>query len=602
MTFSRKIFIAVFISTFMIGTILIWSAHWYVASSANEDFVSRYTVFSKILGDTLSRLDSNTETLMLNAAKVVAEKDAQKGLLSTNELRLLQSELGVTHLFVIDKRGRFVRSTNDAPEGIPNLFSFSESYRSLLTGDSLIEATPIIKPNPEPRPFKFLSIPNKNRTRIIEVGIRVEFIANTLVEAIASDQNVTEMTLYAPDGTPFGTFSRQNVIFQSEKKKLPSPFNTKIESDEAIRFFTKVTSSHPRCGQCDVAGSSVGGEYYYVLESTVSKRELKAVLAKASYLFLLIGLGNALLSWAVAYFLSRRLVKNIESAVERVRTIKNRGTLDGRINLKSGDELSFLTGEFDRLLDSLDESQKKLIEAEKVQSKVELARVVAHNIRSPIIAIEMMLPGLITVPDRVMKVLKNSVSEIKQLSEKLKSHTGASNLQEQMESQAEVVSVSNFISEIVQQKQIEYSELDRVHISFQMLPDDQNLHANINTLELRAVISNLINNAVESLGSTGGDVKIQLSGNADSCEILVTDNGIGIKPEHLQIIGRKHFSSKQESRGLGLYHAFRSVEIWGGRIILNSRVGEGTSATIRLPRMMPAVPNVGQSKISMREA
>ena len=186
MTFARKIFIAVFLSTLFVGTSLIWGAHRYVQNRAEADFISRYTVFTRILGDTLTQLDTNTEALMMNAAQVVAAKDKEEGLLSTERLRALQAKLGITHLFVIDKNGKFLRSTNDDPAGIPNLFSFSPTYRNLLTGESEVEATPVIKPNPEPKPFKFLSIANHDKSRIIEVGVRVDFIGKTLAEAIRS--------------------------------------------------------------------------------------------------------------------------------------------------------------------------------------------------------------------------------------------------------------------------------------------------------------------------------------------------------------------------------------------------------------------------------
>ncbi len=51
------------------------------------------------------------------------------------------------------------------------------------------------------------------------------------------------------------------------------------------------------------------------------------------------------------------------------------------------------------MLDALEESQKRLVEAEKAESKVQLARVVAHNIRSPVVAIEMMIPQMLTIQD-----------------------------------------------------------------------------------------------------------------------------------------------------------------------------------------------------------
>jgi hypothetical protein len=48
-----------------------------------------------------------------------------------------------------------------------------------------------------------------------------------------------------------------------------------------------------------------------------------------------------------------------------------------------------------------------------------MAKEVAHNIKSPVIAMEMLLPFLVNVPERIQKIFKNSVCEIKSLSDRL---------------------------------------------------------------------------------------------------------------------------------------------------------------------------------------
>ena len=584
MTFARKIFLAVFASTLLIGTLLIWAAYRYTVVRSEKEFVSRYQVLTKVLADTLSRLDASTETLMLNAAKMVVEKDAKHGLLSTDELRDLQSELGITHLFVIDKNGRFLRSTNDDPKGIPNLFSFCEKYRELITGDLKVEATPIIKPNPEPKPFKFLSIPNHDRSRIIEVGIRVDFIAKTLTEAIRSDKNVEAMSLFAPDGTPFGMFSEQNVVFEQKRADLPSSFAQPLQSSDFDYFYTKVISSHPQCCQCDVSGTSKNGEYYYVLENKVSKSELKALQANAGLLSVLVGLGNAVFSWALGRFLSRRLVRNIETAVRRVRAIKRGGEVKERISLKASDEISFLTQEFDHLLDSLEESQRKLIEAEKSQSRIELARVIAHNIRSPALAIEMTLPGLAQVPENVRQVLKSAAKEIKELSIKLKSHSDLLMTDTIEVPVADLVNPQIFLRNLIKQKEIEFSGRENSEIQFLFSEGQDEALVMVDALEFKAVLSNIINNAADSYGPGGGMIKIDLAFNPHACVIKVSDQGVGIPSEYLSRIGVQRFTLKGgNGSGLGLSHAFRVVKSWGGSVSVTSKAGVGTGVQIVLP-------------------
>jgi signal transduction histidine kinase len=587
MRFERKIFIAVFCSTFLIGSLLIWVGHHYASTKSREDFVSRYSVFNRVLSDTLTRLDTSTESLMLDAAKVVVARDAQKGLLSTDELKAMSAEIGMTHIFVVNKDGTFIRSTNEDPRLIPNLYSFSQDYRRLLQkGTYNKDATPIIQPMPEPKPYKFLFLPNSTRSRIIEVGVRVDSIAKTLMEAIKADPNVVSMSLYSPNGAPFGTFSADKVVFDGPKAPLPENLSVVIDDADSTHFYSKVTSSHTHCSQCDVSGTSSHGEYYYVLESSVSKSELNAIQARMRWAFVLLALLNLALAFGVAKLLSRRLVKNIRVAVERVRSIKASGDVTARIGIQGEDEVAFLTKEFDKLLDQREEAQDLLIEAEKTASKVQLARVVAHNIRSPIIAIEMMIPQLFMLTDRTRRVLTNSVNEIKELAEQLKSKPESVTVQSSSVGQVgEQVFIPVLVEDVVNQKQIEYGNRPEIQISFVNELNDSDVFSKASGIDLRSVISNLVNNAVESYGEAGGSITVVLSASDRMCTISVIDQGCGVSTENMNKLGQSCFTSKfGGDGGLGLVHATQTANSWGGRVRIQSEVEVGTRVTLEIPR------------------
>ena len=585
MRFQRKIFIAVFCSTLVIGSLLIWAAHRYTSARSRDEFVSRYTVFTKVLADTLTRLDTSTEALMLNAAQVVSARDAAKGLLSEGELKAMRAKLGVTHIFMVDKDGSFLRSTNEDPHLIPNLYSFCDEYRGLIGGSYDEDATPIIQPRPEPKPYKFLFIPNSTRQRIVEVGVRVDAIAKTLVEAVKADKNVRAMNLYSPGGLSFGKFEADNVSFDEAKGTLPENLNSIKEESNLIRFYSKVKSSHPRCCQCDRSGTSKNGEYYYVLESSVSKDELNAVQARAGLTFVFLAFGNIILSFLVAKALSCRLVKNIKTAVGRVRSLKQSGNLGERIRLEGKDEVAYLTREFDHLLDTLEQSQKRLVEAEKAESKIQLARVVAHNIKSPIVAIEMMIPQMVTLSERTRRILSNSVKEIKQLSEKLR-YKPETVILESIDSCVadELVFLPILLEDLVSQKQLEYCQREDIKIVFNRGACSAEAFAKINSTELKSILSNLINNAVDSYAGGAGQVEISLASGGSVCTITIVDRGCGIPAEYLKDLGSKPITFKGGGRGLGLIHATRTLEAWGGTIAFASEFGAGTEVRIQLKR------------------
>ena len=73
--------------------------------------------------------------------------------------------------------------------------------------------------------------------------------------------------------------------------------------------------------------------------------------------------------------------------------------------------------------------------------------------------------------------------------------------------------------------------------------------------------------------------------------ISVIDNGIGIPPENLTRIFDPFFTTKPEGKGvgLGLAVSYGIVEAHGGEIDVESKVGVGTTFTVRLPLTAPAV-------------
>jgi signal transduction histidine kinase len=66
----------------------------------------------------------------------------------------------------------------------------------------------------------------------------------------------------------------------------------------------------------------------------------------------------------------------------------------------------------------------------------------------------------------------------------------------------------------------------------------------------------------------------------------VIDRGTGMTPEHLGRAGEPFFTTKPAGAGtgLGLFVARATIEQLGGSLALASTVGQGTTATIVLPR------------------
>src|SRR5690606_5879774 len=103
---------------------------------------------------------------------------------------------------------------------------------------------------------------------------------------------------------------------------------------------------------------------------------------------------------------------------------------------------------------------------------------------------------------------------------------------------------------------------------------------------LRRVVDNLLDNARKY-----SDGPVELVARLDDDVVIeVIDHGIGIAPDDLARVFEPFFRADPSrtrapgGHGLGLARAARIVEAHGGRIAIDSRPGETTRATVRLPR------------------
>ncbi|WP_162138095.1 sensor histidine kinase [Pararhodospirillum photometricum] len=121
---------------------------------------------------------------------------------------------------------------------------------------------------------------------------------------------------------------------------------------------------------------------------------------------------------------------------------------------------------------------------------------------------------------------------------------------------------------------------------------------------IRQIILNLLSNAVK-FTQEGGQITVTVGQEANGGLVLmVADTGIGIPPEHLDLVLRPFHqvdaadTRRHEGTGLGLPLAKALVEKHGGTLRLDSKVGQGTRVMISLPteRVLSLPPPLGLSQ------
>jgi len=109
--------------------------------------------------------------------------------------------------------------------------------------------------------------------------------------------------------------------------------------------------------------------------------------------------------------------------------------------------------------------------------------------------------------------------------------------------------------------------------------------------QLPQVFQNLIGNAIKFRGSDPPAIRISASKKGREWVFAVADNGIGIAPEHAEIIfvifKRLHTRAEYPGSGIGLAICKRIIERQGGKIWVESQRGQGATFKFTLPVAAP---------------
>jgi two-component system, sporulation sensor kinase E len=118
--------------------------------------------------------------------------------------------------------------------------------------------------------------------------------------------------------------------------------------------------------------------------------------------------------------------------------------------------------------------------------------------------------------------------------------------------------------------------------------------------QMKQVLVNLIKNAMQAMTS-GGVLTLQTGSAGDWVWVDVSDTGGGIAEDKINHIFEPFYTTKKKGTGLGLMIVQRIIHQHGGKIELESRVGQGTAFRIRLPmherqpKLLAATKNETQS-------
>jgi signal transduction histidine kinase len=220
----------------------------------------------------------------------------------------------------------------------------------------------------------------------------------------------------------------------------------------------------------------------------------------------------------------------------------------------------------------------------------ELATQVAHDIRSPLAALNMSIKHLPPIPEEDKEIINLSIQRIHDIANSLLKNKRPLDAVHSIHNEnlnPKNISLTSIIQELMTEKRMQYKNNDHVSIDFSSLDHDNIFISHIiSPKDLKIILSNLINNSVESFDyQKKGHISIRCdSYNNQFAQITIQDNGSGISPEILHKLGEKGMThGKKDGHGLGLYHAKKTIESYGGHFHIQSQVNQGTVISFSIP-------------------
>ena len=405
-------------------------------------------------------------------------------------------------------------------------------------------------------PFWTLQATHVAGERLVLVGGRV--VDAELLSALAAGLGGgAELAAFAPDGGLIATTFSDG--------KLPPDADRKHERASVEREVGDGTRDH------------VSVVVY------LSRAELHRTLDSLLRFAALLAAMGLLLSLALGVAVSRTITRPLHALVGGAEAIA-RGELDHQIEATTRDEVGDLVGRFNRMTAELLESQRRLVQAERIAAWKDIARQIAHEVKNPLFPIQ------------------TSVETLRRARERDHPRFGEIFEETTRTVLEEVARLSRIVSEFSQFARMPAPRLAPADLNA-LVHDGASLFAGgaagvrveeelqddlpeilLDPLLMGQVVNNLVKNAVEAvLGQDDGRVVVRTQVGEGVVRLAVEDNGPGVPEDRRAEIFAPYVTHKQGGTGLGLAIVHRIVTEHGGVARVEDAPGGGARFVVELP-------------------
>ena len=307
--------------------------------------------------------------------------------------------------------------------------------------------------------------------------------------------------------------------------------------------------------------------------------ETQASTARASRLAIIavaVGLLAIIALALQGYF---RIRASVMGPLDRLRLAARRigeGDLAVRVGDVGRGELATVAEAFDRMVEELDDHQRRLVAASRMAAIGQLAAGVAHEINNPIAVIRGYLRTMIpeardAEQSEELRILDEEAAACQRIVEDMLAYARSRDLE------VEVVRIDELLGETVSR----YSESDG-SAAGRILLDAREGAVRADPMRIRQVVRNLLRNALE-VSPAGAAVELGGEPLPDGgYRVHVADRGPGIPADERERVFEPFYTQRAEGTGLGLALCQGIIRAHGGSIEIRDREGGGADMVVTL--------------------
>lgn len=362
--------------------------------------------------------------------------------------------------------------------------------------------------------------------------------------------------------------------FTKLERQLPEPGSFNVLKSESLDYFLEAGCIHLS-----------DGSYLQVGMSDENRRRVMDLLSGSFMIALLV---LVFISTGIGFIVSRRFLMPIRALEKAVEGVIQTGNIESRIiETKRAGEMDMLVVSFNEMLAKIEEL---------VVGMKGALDTVAHDLRTPLTRFRMISEKALSRQE-----FTNDAEAAKEYRQSLELAVEESDTVLRM--MTLLMDISEAETGTLKLNKTEFAPIDRLTEMldiYEMTAEDAGISLEIDKSSwtgklyadqdrFRQAVGNLIDNAVK-YGRDGGRVILSIEADAEQVAVSVKDDGAGISKSDLPEIWKRLYRGKSSKDGLGLGLSLVNaiMKAHGGKVWVESKLGEGSVFTISFP-LWPSV-------------